>query len=220
MRTIAPMNSSRILIALLAASALVRVADAQPFVRLIDSYYHLNNDKYSKINGFGIAAGSMLGDQGTHELSLEWDRAKWSYLEQPSPGIYGGTSVYGSGTIQPVLFNYRFRFGDDNSRIRFYLGPSVGLTLTHGNLTSSNSSSIYYSGGYKAWSVTYGGGAGIQLRIVRDVWLDAGYQYVWIEGVDASLPYHSAVGGTGSPLTLNLGDLKATVLRLSLQIAF
>jgi hypothetical protein len=52
------------------------------------------------------------------------------------------------------------------------------------------------------------------------VWLDAGYQYLWIKGVDASLPYYSAIGGTGSPLTLNLGDLKARVLRLSLQIAF
>jgi len=56
-------------------------------------------------------------------------QGKWSYLEQPSPGIYGGTSVYGSGTIQPVLFNYRFRFGDDNSRFRS-TSDFVGLTLT------------------------------------------------------------------------------------------
>jgi hypothetical protein len=56
------MNSSRILIALLAALAFVRVAEAQPFVRIIDSNYSLNNDRYSKIRGFGIAAGNMLGD--------------------------------------------------------------------------------------------------------------------------------------------------------------
>jgi len=47
-----------------------------------------------------------------------------------SPGIYGGTSVYGSGTIQPVLFNYRFRFGDDQFQDSF-LPRTFGRTHAH-----------------------------------------------------------------------------------------
>jgi hypothetical protein len=214
------MNSPRILFTLLAALAFGRVAHAEPFVRPAGSYYFLHTDGYSNTRGIGIAAGDILGDQGAHELSLEWDRATWSYLTQPPPDIFGGTVIYGSGTIQPVQFNYRYRFGDNHSRIRLYLGPSAGFTATQGHLTSSNGSAFYYTGSYRAWSFTCIGAAGVQVKILRNVCLDAGCQYVWIKGVDASLPSHSYIGETLSPLTLNLGDIKALVLHLGLQVSF
>jgi opacity protein-like surface antigen len=215
------MNSSKIIVVLLTAITLSGLAKAESFIRPTGGYYFFNDSKYSDKAGFGIAGGSAYGDQNAHELSLEWNYVKWSYLSQPPPGILGGSIVRGSGHIQPVLFNYRYRFGTENAKLRFYVGPSIGFTNIQGNLMSSNASPYYASGSYGKWSLTHSASAGVQIKLLQNLSLDAGLRYLWIKEVDATLPVYLFNGTPdGSTRTLNLGNTKAIALQAGLHVAF
>ena len=184
------MNSSKFIVVLLTTITLSGLTRAESFIRPTGAYYIFSDSKYSDKAGFGIVGGSTYGGQNAHEFSLEWDYVKWSYLSEPPAGIMGGTVTSGSGNFQPVLFNYRYRLGGENAKLRFYVGPSLGCTRTRGNLTASNASAYYASGSYNKWSLTYGANAGVQINLLQNLSLDAGIRYLWIKGMDSALPVY------------------------------
>ena len=162
-----------------ATFALVHPAAAEWFVRPSALYVSYQNCGYGDNTGLSLAAGTTLGSLAQHELSVEVASLKWSISQ------YNGWYTIGSGHFVTYLAHYRFRFGPNNSRLRFYLGPSLGLANFRGNLTQYRFG-VVARDNLGRWPLAYGGTAGVTLKFSNVTELDVGYRYLYIARSDSS----------------------------------
>ena len=169
---------------ILAATALLATlggtARAESFVRPILSYDSPTNAGFGSAMGYGVAFGTWFGAGKDHEVSFEWHYTDWNY-SQP----YSGYSVAGGEKNMPLLVNYRYQSGNAQSPVRFYIGPSLGFTRTHLQVTANFPT---FAPGPAIvvdetdWSFTWSGATGIIVKISDRADLDIGYRYLHFQG--------------------------------------
>jgi opacity protein-like surface antigen len=162
-----------------ATFALVHQAAAEWFVRPSALYVNYQNSGYGDNTGLSLATGTTFGSRAQHELSVEVASLKWSISQ------YNVWYTTGSGHFVTYLAHYRFRFGPNDSRLRFYLGPSLGLANFRGNLTQYRFGVIAHDS-LGRWPLAYGGTFGVTLKLTDITELDVGYRYLYIARSDSS----------------------------------
>jgi opacity protein-like surface antigen len=152
-------------------------AAAEWFVRPSALYVDYQNSDFADKSGLSLAAGATLGPRAAHELSLEVASLGWS-LSQAGPWL-----TTGSGHFTACLANYRFRFGDPGGRIRFQVGPSVGVAHVRGDLTQYRFGVIVHRG-LAQWPAAFAGTAGVTVKLGESSELDLNYRYLYIAGTN------------------------------------
>jgi opacity protein-like surface antigen len=187
--------------ATLMAAASSSVA-ADYFVRPLVSYVSPIGDAPST-DGYGVCAGTNIGQQNAHEFSFEMSLVRW-HEDNPSGAAYPYAGRFYRPAIRyaTYLINYRYHFGDRNAKARFYLGPAVGRT--YAQLESSIFGFRTWTGD-ATWSTTWSGSAGVLVRVSPHVELDLGYRFVRIEGADFTLSGVPAKMGTSNSHVIYAG---------------
>jgi len=158
----------------------------------------------SDATGESLAFGTRFGAQAEHELSIEGNWVQWD--EKTS---YAGFAVSGSLKYAPYLANYRYYFGQKDSPVRLYFGPSVGIAITKVSVTATGPGVNVAAGG-STTSAAYGGTAGLVIRLAEKVDLDVGYRYLYVKGSNVSV----------AGVTAQLDDAKANVLYAGVSFRF
>ena len=154
--------------------------------------------------GFGFAAGGCFGAKKEHELSFDWNYAEWDESLTDSD-----VSVSGSIKYMPYLLGYRYYFGPEALKARFYAGASAGMTSVDVSVLAVGSG-MTFSGSDTAWGSTLAGSVGVKVRLTEKADLDLGYRYQHTNGPTITL------AGEG----IELDDLKAHIFYLGVGFRF
>src|SRR5664280_2290758 len=108
---------------------------AEYFVRPIVSRVDPHVMADSRATGLGFCAGvywRTSQDDLEKEISVEFDRAKWSGSESDGFNLYNV-----SETMMPIVLNLRVNVCPDSDlkRLRFYIGPCFGVCLLYTSLS-------------------------------------------------------------------------------------
>lgn len=212
---------SRTLIALLAVSLAVLSAHAETFLRPSTGWLVFQNSGYSNKPAFGLAAGRAFGEDDAHEVSLEFSHADWEYLLAPDSAVMGASTTGGSGRFQPLLLNYRYRFGTADAKVRLYGGASAGFARVHGDawqvqpVAPPNGDWV---GSTSGWRGSWGVALGVEIQLTKRLALDAGYQLRAVAGPEATL--HPRNSPANNQRSLDLPDLTAHVISAGLRCSF
>ena len=219
-----------LLVSLAALVGAASVLRAETYVRPGAGYFAYTDSHYDNKAGATLALGTAFGPRLGHEIELEVDRVAWEGLwlpyaepgngmEPPSP-IVGGVTATGKGHLLPVLLGYRFRTGNADSIWRFYAGASIGATHVTGDLSSVQALAPPYgsrAGSVSSWRTTWGGAAGLEVHLSRNLSLDIGYRFRVVDGPTVTLRDRAAADMTG---TQDLGTLSTHVVAVSLGWTF
>lgn len=197
------MNSSKLTlvacVALVSLSPFASAADA--FVRPVVSLIIPQSGGLDNEVGYGVAAGALFGADSSHEWSLEVTHARWKYEQMMDLSGLDGDTLHFSGpsvdTVTPVLVNYRYRFGSRASRVRFYLGHSLGATQIKRKAWAAENG--MYRVSFRSendWKFTVAGSAGVAVKLTERVELEAGYRYSWVDDL-ISRRTHNVYLGAG-----------------------
>ncbi len=162
--------------------AVVRPAMAELFVRPSVMYVSYQNSGYSNKTGLSLAAGSTLGASNEHELGLEIASMNWALTQNAGAGQFVFTTK-GSGQFVPYLVNYRYRFGAEDAQLRVFLGLSLGLANSRGDLTQYRSGAAPHAS-FSKWSAVYGGAFGATLKLTDAMELEIGYRDLQIASTE------------------------------------
>lgn len=166
--------------ALLIAVATMTLANhglaAEAFIRPTISYVEPATDGFKSATGYGVAGGLNFGSGGNHEVSIEWDYVKWDFHYAVLPGV--DLALYEK--FMPVMVNYRYYVAgtEELKNVRFYIGPSAGMTRSEFGGTLSGVGSTSDS----KWTFSWGGSVGFVVKLAKRVDLDIGYRYIKIQG--------------------------------------
>jgi opacity protein-like surface antigen len=145
-----------------------------------------NNQDLKGTVGYGVAGGSLYGEQNEHEISLSisFAESKASVTEPFAMSDVSGT-VNDSVKLKTmtILANYRYYTGAKADPARFYVGPSIGTmhitgnetaTATAGTETMSDSEGI---GTKNPWTAALA--IGVTVKLADKIDLDLGYRYTY-----------------------------------------
>ena len=153
---------------------------------------------------FGFAAGGSFGSRKEHEVSFEWNSARWD-----KPVTDPDFSATASLKLMPYLLSYRYYFGNEALKARFYIGASAGMSSMDVSINAVTAGETF-SGGDRAWGSTLVGTAGVKFRLTEKADLDIGYRYQQINGPTLTIEGES----------IELDDLKANILYLGVGFRF
>ena len=194
------------LVALLGANfaAATEPASSKPeyFIRPLVAYVKPTDG--NSATGFGFAAGGSFGSQKEHEVSFELTHAKWDE-SMTDPTV----SVSGSLKYMPYLLSYRYYFGPEALKARFYVGASAGFTSVDVSVQAVDSGATF-SGSDTAWGSTLAGTIGVKVRLSEKADLDLGYRYQHTSGPTITLAGES----------IELDDLKVHVVYVGVGFRF
>ncbi len=185
-------------------TALAGSAHAEGFIRPSLPFVSPTMSGASTATGFGLAAGGRFGPKAEHEFSLEGDWVKWD-----ESASYAGYRVSGTLKYTPVLFNYRYYFGNPASPARFYVSPTAGFAATTAEVNAIGPE-VNLSVGDTTWSAAWGAGAGVAIRLASKVDLDVGYRFLYVKGNDVTI----------SGATVTLDDARAHILYAGVTFRF
>ncbi len=171
-------RSSLMLLAALFASV---TAHATYYVRPAIYIFPYANGDASTSASIGVAAGTYLGHEGRHDVSLEAGmKIKDSdFVRQAlSPGNWRYEH-------RPVLARYHYRWLLGSGRVQLYAGPTLGFTRTknHENATVGGLPVVYDR---SAWNFTWGASAGVGFRLADHFDADIGVRSIQIQKGDFS----------------------------------
>jgi opacity protein-like surface antigen len=146
------------------------------FIRPLVYWVHPTAEGYSDAGAAGLSFGAVSGAKKEHEISVEFAYTYWS-SSQTAPGF----SVSGKEHYLPILMNYRYLFGSEQSKVRFYVGPSIGFTRNWIEV-KGRSNYATYSVTTGDWSFTVSGSAGVLIKLANKIDLDVGYRYLHSDG--------------------------------------
>jgi opacity protein-like surface antigen len=175
------MNTTQKVTVLLSVAAAMALANhglaAEAFIRPTIFYVEPATDGFKSATGYGVAGGVCFGSGENHEVSIEWDYVKWDFHLTVSPGV-DLASWYEK--FMPVMVNYRYYVAgtEELKNVRFYIGPSAGMTRSEFGGTLSGVGSTSDS----KWTFSWGGSVGFVVKLAKRVDLDIGYRYIKIQG--------------------------------------
>jgi opacity protein-like surface antigen len=169
------------ILALVACLSISAVAHAEEvFIRPEISYNFPsisvpNNPEISLKSAFGysVAGGVLLGTQNEHEIGLSVGMLNF---KMSVPVIRGVTGFYGKVKTLPLMVNYRYYFGAQADRVRFYLAPSLAYTNVQVDVTTTGPSG-FAQGSSSSTDFTWVAGLGVLIKVADRVGIDIGYRY-------------------------------------------
>lgn len=166
-------------------------AFAEVFIRpeILWSQGKLENLKSNKF-GAGVAVGTTMGAQNEQEFGVSISQTNftdtYNYQVVVNPAKTTGSTTRKMKAL-PVMFNYRYIFLSKTSKVRPYVGASIGLmsTKTDMNVTAVATnvntgallSSLSQSESKSTSSMNLGATAGLAFNITDRFALDLGYRY-------------------------------------------
>lgn len=168
------------------AVVLVCSATAGGFIRPIIGVADPSVEGYSSSTTYGVCAGYYwAGSESrfTKEASLELGYTKWT-----TRGDVEGYDFRASEKYMPVMLNLRVHVGLEPSlsKVRFYFGPSLGLTQSKGSLHVDDGED-FFAAHVSDWSFCWGGTAGFVFQLTDKVDLDLGFRLLRLDGSDFSI---------------------------------
>lgn len=175
----------------LAALVITSQASAQYFVRPMITYLDPHEGQFSSEVGFAVSAGKYLGAQQQHELSLDVGVAKTEHTGG-NPFI----TISAEMEYLPVLAKYQYHYPLRAASIpaSIYVGPAVGVTRMSFSLNERTVipfGTSVVSGSDDQWNFTWGGSAGVLIKVARNVDIDVGFRYLEVQGADYDLGFAS-----------------------------
>ena len=168
----------RILLSLAAIATALPAAQAITFVvRPTVAYVNPEGGDRDAAGYLGVAAGIAIGAKGQHEFTAEigftgWDREKTSTVIR----------IKGTETYVPVLASYRFYLQPVDSKVRFYVTPSLGFTEVRYEAEVTQFGAlpgvVNEKGATSAFTAAIG--AGVDFHFNDKLSLSVGYRYLGI----------------------------------------
>jgi opacity protein-like surface antigen len=179
-------------------------AASNGFVRPVVAYVSPTADGYDDAGYLGVQVGVFVGANRNHEFSGEIGSTGWESDER-----IGSLRSEATETYVPILASYRFYAGASDAPVRFFFGPSIGLTAAAyevevtgpGVFRKDDSSELLF---------TAAANVGLDFRINDRFSINLGYRYIYIDGTEIEL----------FGLNLDLDDSKAHIVSTGLTIRF
>ena len=131
------MKTRQLVALFLFAAAFSNQVFAQWFVRPSAGYAVFQDSKYSDEMVAGFAVGGAIGQDRSHELSLDYDHLNWKYRDTGHVQRLQGADTSGDGRLQSIMLSYRFYTGLSGDRYRFFIGPALGFSSINGDMGQS-----------------------------------------------------------------------------------
>ena len=177
---------------------------AEYFIRPIVSRVDPHVIADSRATGLGFCAGIYWrNDQDNleKEISVEFDRAKWS------ASVSDGFNLYNeSETMMPIVLNLRVNVCPDSDlkRLRFYIGPCFGVARSTAKVHVTGEGEDLYSSD-SDWDLAWGASVGFLIRVTSKVDIDIGYRRLGASNTKFQLMDESIASGTNTLDGLYLG---------------
>jgi|GEM_PF-5130813 opacity protein-like surface antigen len=156
-------------------------ASARGFIRPTIAYVIPEADGYDNAGYLGFAAGFVAGPGHQHEISAEIGATGWEFDERE-----GSVRVEGQETYVPMLVSYRCYAQPEGSKVRFFIGPSVGFTHVQYEVKASGQN-LFSKDETSEFRFTLAGNVGVDFRLSTKLSLNVGYRYLYIDGGNAEL---------------------------------
>jgi opacity protein-like surface antigen len=188
----------------LAAVTSSHAATTPAFIRPVIAYVSPDADGYDDAAYFGVQAGVFTGPTKQHEFSGEIGATGWESDER-----FFATRIEATETYVPVLASYRYYAQPEGSKVRFFIGPSIGFTHASYEIKVSGPGSFGKDDSTEAF-FTWAGNVGVDIKFNEKFSLNVGYRYLHIEGGETEL----------FGADIDLDDSKAHVVFAGLNIRF
>ncbi len=188
----------------LAPFSTAQAAKVGVVLRPIVGYVSPDADGYDNAGYIGFAGGVAVGTTRQHEFHVETGVTGW---EQKESGY--GYYAEGTETYVPVLVGYRHYTEPLGSKLRLYVGPSIGLTHVLYEI-EARGSGVFIKDDSNEVLFTAAANIGVEIRFNERMSLDVGYRYLYIDGGDTEL-----LG-----MNVSFDDARAHIGQVGLNIRF